>query len=70
MTTTTPTRAQDLALASLIRQARSAIKHCERDLEDYGQADFNEQLAARESYHAKVSLCLWWIRYGKEHGDE
>lgn len=68
--TTTVPRAQDTALASLVRAARAAISKCEQDCSDYGLADFNEQLAARETHSAKLNLCKWWIRFCGEHSDD
>lgn len=70
MTTTTHTApassALDTALASLVREARAAIRNCEQDCAEFGLQDFNEQLA-RLSYPKRVKLCRWWIAFCKEH---
>lgn len=68
MTTSTPTRLQDKALATLTRDAIRAIKRSEKQYARMQIAEFLASLA-HMNYSDRVKRCLWWIQMGKRGSD-
>lgn len=69
MTSSTPTHAQDKALATLTRDAIRAIKRSEKQYARMQIAEFKASLA-HMGYADRVKRCLWWIQMGKQGDDQ